>query len=567
MSPLYEACWKPLKSLLDISGHVVNVMLRSNSELLTPYMVKKVADLAGESLKEAVESITTGRSFILEQIRNQEKARLLKFQFYKDLSNAKVWHQFRFSMDDLPSISSTNSAVASKPIKLIKEPKAKTIEPVPSDELPPAPIKLRIRASSNKEAAPKKKTEVKAKRAAVKIIKKSEKIAKKSELKKVAVTGRKRPGPKAKAERKPQKARRTDKTKSFLAPSLWEIELPVENDFEYVCPICKVVLEKSRKLPEILPRIKIHLSLHCKDDYIPTNTDKDDFSERLQRFILYVDKGKKDWSKDSKLLEFPSRDLSLNKSLLKTESVKQENKDQIQVRQEIISAPISHVSPKKNSPTPTAPRNIPASNAPKSLVPIKLKQKSSPQKKPVPINLKRNSSPQKIQKPGGLGQINPVSTNLRVLSPVSAPPPDSPLPKIPPFQIANKSLVNKFDALKSNGPKTVIHLTRSSPNKEPKLQGDVSDIYARIVPRSQLNNSPINPIDLTKNSEAPLVHPFDPRLIPQEKPSRLIVDLQNDSWPALPRLNRGADIFPNDICWKCGFRVLGRLCGQCGSLQ
>lgn len=291
VSPVYAAVWQPLKSLLDLSGHVVNVLLRSGPELPTPSGLERVAALAGRSVAEVSALMTSGRTFVVEQIRNQGKLRLLKSQFFKDLSNAKTWadcerlvaadqkraEKSERSVDVGDRKREKKKALAEKRALTEKKPSAEkkvlTGKKLPAEK-PPAEKKL---PAEKKSLAGKKPS-----------------------LPATALVAQET-APVAEEAAAAPMAKRSDLSVSLLPCHMVVLDLPSETDFEFQCPYCMLVLRKSRALPKLLPRIRAHLALHRTAGQV-----HDGLSERIALFTAHV-QGKQGDTVDESVLQWPKR--------------------------------------------------------------------------------------------------------------------------------------------------------------------------------------------------------------------------------------------------------------------
>lgn len=325
VSPVYAAVWQPLKSLLDLSGHVVNVLLRSGPELPTPNGLERVAALAGRSVAEVSALMTSGRTFVVEQIRNQGKLRLLKSQFFKDLSGAKTWADCeRLVAADQKR---AKKLLAEQELPVEQRRLEKSERPVAVD------LKRVEKSERSVDVGDRKREKKKA------LAEKRALTEKKPPTEKKVLTGKKPPVEKPPAEKKPAEkkpaekkplagkkaslpatalvaqetapvaeeaaaapmAKRSDLSVSLLPCHMVVLDLPSETDFEFQCPYCMLVLRKSRALPKLLPRIRAHLALHRTAAQV-----HDGLSERIALFTAYV-QGRQGDTVDESVLQWPKR--------------------------------------------------------------------------------------------------------------------------------------------------------------------------------------------------------------------------------------------------------------------
>lgn len=236
----YLNFWNPLKDILDLSGHAINTMLRSNAELLTPYMIKKIADLALLDFSSTIQKITSNRPFIIEQIKNQRNDKLLRYQFFKDLANAKTWDQLTTTM--IAQFTSLNA-------------RAPADNSNGKDSKPPVSI-----ASAKSRI---KKTNEPGKSA---MLKRSIGANSSGTSRKVSSVRKKIKERSSGAYDTPQMAKRTHTGLSHIGASLLVMQIPEENSFEYKCPFCCIKISKTSSMPKLLPRIQYHLREHGLGD-------------------------------------------------------------------------------------------------------------------------------------------------------------------------------------------------------------------------------------------------------------------------------------------------------------
>lgn len=251
----YQSVWQPLKTLLDITGHTINVLIRSNVNLESQSVVRKVAGLARQSGKEVVGQIGAGRDFVIEQVKCQSSA-LAKHQFFKDLAGAKTWIALRNAVNSSPELDVIAASDSDS------EPLIRKISNKMKLALPPPPPASALKAKLIPPGS-------------VSVVK--NKGGRPPKVKKLPIPV--------------QKARRSPSSLSLLPGNLKALPLPDELQFDYTCPFCGLTLSKSRSLTRLKPRIELHLRQHGDDT--PEKRHKD-FAKRFDRFLEYLEDRRKE---------------------------------------------------------------------------------------------------------------------------------------------------------------------------------------------------------------------------------------------------------------------------------
>jgi hypothetical protein len=257
-----------------MSGHTVNALLKCGNDLSTLNVLSAICNIANVHINKACDVITKGRNFIIDQIKNQGKPKLLKGSFFKDISDAKSWHRIRLSL----SVESS--------------------EPTSNDQPNQVPFKLKKISSTNdtslkpvRKADEMEKTSVTIPKVVDKPSRSSSdnlKSHKDSKMKKLTPNCRK-----SSKDSTSVKARRSSTHKSVLPCDYALLEIPDEKDFDYICPRCGLRLCKSMEFPKLLPRIQAHILEHGEKE---TNSKRrlndnqsEDFLKRHMSFIKYVE--------------------------------------------------------------------------------------------------------------------------------------------------------------------------------------------------------------------------------------------------------------------------------------
>lgn len=94
VDPLYESQWASFHRAASIAGHVINSLLNSPSSATNYAILKYICRLCQESMGAVVSAITENRIFILGQILNQQKKRLMHFDMVKSMRCQLMWEEF-----------------------------------------------------------------------------------------------------------------------------------------------------------------------------------------------------------------------------------------------------------------------------------------------------------------------------------------------------------------------------------------------------------------------------------------------------------------------------------------
>lgn len=261
-----------------MSGHTVNALLKCGNDLSTLNVLNTICNLANVQIGKACDVITKGRSFIIDQIKNQGKPKLLKGPFFKDISDAKSWHRIRLSLPAESSELTSNTKSNQVPFKLKKitstnDASLNTV--TKADEMEKTSIRIpkvvdkSSRVSSNSSSD-------------------SLKSHKDSKMKRLAVNCRK-----SSKDSPSLKASRSNTHKSVLPCDYTLLGIPDEKDFDYICPRCELRLFKSMEFPKLLPRIQAHILAHGEKETDSkrrlNNNQSEDFLKRHVSFIKYVE--------------------------------------------------------------------------------------------------------------------------------------------------------------------------------------------------------------------------------------------------------------------------------------